>query len=236
MGEPVTLILQPAEWHLDALCAQVDAETFFPEKGGSHRDAKRICSGCPVRAECLQFSLDNDERFGIWGGLSGRERSRLRNGDLTVLSDQTLWRCGACGVKLMMFKGRVCSAVCRHQLAVRERPTVECVECGGPVPNKSRHYKFCTVQCRQRAYNRRRPKRGTATRKTVCAQCTTTFQGTRGARYCSPECRALGPAYAHKPHIAICDECSTAFMARLRGRWCSKSCKNRHHYKKSKTA
>ncbi|WP_456851815.1 WhiB family transcriptional regulator [Geodermatophilus sp. SYSU D00742] len=65
-------------WRLDALCAETDPEAFFPEKGGSTREAKRVCTGCAVRAECLEFALANDERFGIWGGLSERERRRLR--------------------------------------------------------------------------------------------------------------------------------------------------------------
>jgi len=65
-------------WQADALCAQTDPEAFFPEKGGSTRDAKRICDGCEVRSECLEYALANDERFGIWGGLSERERRKLR--------------------------------------------------------------------------------------------------------------------------------------------------------------
>ncbi|MDY3048354.1 MAG: WhiB family transcriptional regulator [Rothia sp. (in: high G+C Gram-positive bacteria)] len=65
-------------WQADALCAQTDPEAFFPEKGGSTRDAKRVCSECPVREACLQYAMENDERFGIWGGLSERERRRLR--------------------------------------------------------------------------------------------------------------------------------------------------------------
>jgi WhiB family redox-sensing transcriptional regulator len=65
-------------WRLDALCAETDPEAFFPEKGGSTREAKRVCTGCHVRAQCLEFALANDERFGIWGGLSERERRRLR--------------------------------------------------------------------------------------------------------------------------------------------------------------
>lgn len=72
---------EPAEepdWQERALCAQTDPEAFFPEKGGSTREAKRICSGCEVRAECLEYALAHDERFGIWGGLSERERRRLR--------------------------------------------------------------------------------------------------------------------------------------------------------------
>jgi WhiB family redox-sensing transcriptional regulator len=70
------------EWQERALCAQTDPEAFFPEKGGSTREAKRICSGCDVRAECLEYALAHDERFGIWGGLSERERRRLRRGEL----------------------------------------------------------------------------------------------------------------------------------------------------------
>jgi WhiB family transcriptional regulator, redox-sensing transcriptional regulator len=73
-GEPT----EEPDWQERALCAQTDPEAFFPEKGGSTREAKRICSGCEVRAECLEYALVNDERFGIWGGLSERERRRLR--------------------------------------------------------------------------------------------------------------------------------------------------------------
>ncbi len=65
-------------WQADALCAQTDPEAFFPEKGGSTRDAKKVCGACTVRAECLEYALESDERFGIWGGLSERERRRLR--------------------------------------------------------------------------------------------------------------------------------------------------------------
>jgi WhiB family redox-sensing transcriptional regulator len=69
---------EPPEWQERALCAQTDPEAFFPEKGGSTREAKRICLGCEVRTECLEYALANDERFGIWGGMSERERRRHR--------------------------------------------------------------------------------------------------------------------------------------------------------------
>ena len=68
------------EWHERALCAQTDPEAFFPEKGGSTREAKKICQGCPVKDECLEYALAHDERFGIWGGMSERERRRLKRG------------------------------------------------------------------------------------------------------------------------------------------------------------
>jgi WhiB family redox-sensing transcriptional regulator len=87
--DPVRLgvpgVRKPAEiedealaWQSDSLCAQTDPEAFFPEKGGSTRDAKKICASCDVRAQCLEYALQNDERFGIWGGLSERERRKLR--------------------------------------------------------------------------------------------------------------------------------------------------------------
>ena len=73
---PEIMVDQP--WADDALCSQTDPEAFFPEKGGSTKPAKRICEDCEVREPCLRFALDNDERFGIWGGLSEFERRQLR--------------------------------------------------------------------------------------------------------------------------------------------------------------
>ena len=69
-------------WKELALCAQTDPEAFFPDNGSSVRDAKRICQSCEVQDLCLDYALSNDESFGVWGGLSERERhtlSRTRN-------------------------------------------------------------------------------------------------------------------------------------------------------------
>ena len=88
LSGPFTVIdggSEEPEWQERALCAQTDPEAFFPEKGGSTREAKRICSGCDVRAECLDYALAHDERFGIWGGLSERERRRLRRGEIGMV-------------------------------------------------------------------------------------------------------------------------------------------------------
>ena len=78
--ESLSLPLTPDQWQDRALCAQTDPEAFFPEKGGSTREAKKICLGCEVRHECLDYAREHDERFGIWGGLSERERRRLKRG------------------------------------------------------------------------------------------------------------------------------------------------------------
>lgn len=76
---PVSFVrVDDQPWAEDALCAQTDPEAFFPEKGGSTRDAKTVCADCLVQAQCLDYALDHDVRFGIWGGLSERERRRLK--------------------------------------------------------------------------------------------------------------------------------------------------------------
>ena len=76
--EGVDLLGDAPEWQERALCSQTDPEAFFPEKGGSTREAKRICGRCEVKSECLEYALGHDERFGIWGGLSERERRKLK--------------------------------------------------------------------------------------------------------------------------------------------------------------
>jgi WhiB family transcriptional regulator, redox-sensing transcriptional regulator len=65
-------------WQDQAVCAEVGGDFWFPEKGGSTREPKKVCHACPVRAECLEYALKHDERFGVWGGLSERERRRLK--------------------------------------------------------------------------------------------------------------------------------------------------------------
>lgn len=59
-----------------ALCAQTDADTFFPGKGGSLREAKRICGVCPLLAECLEYALTHHV-YGVWGGTSISDRRRM---------------------------------------------------------------------------------------------------------------------------------------------------------------
>lgn len=76
-AELVRLVVPAEPWMAGALCAQTDPEAFFPERGGSNRDAKAICARCDVRAQCLEYALRTGERDGIWGGLSPRQRRAL---------------------------------------------------------------------------------------------------------------------------------------------------------------
>ena len=65
-------------WHDFANCLGVDPDLFFPERGASTKEAKEVCRGCVVRDDCLEYALQNGEKFGIWGGMSERERRRIR--------------------------------------------------------------------------------------------------------------------------------------------------------------
>jgi hypothetical protein len=77
-GPDVLNVTTPLQWMTGGVCAQVDPELWFPEKGGSTREAKQLCARCPVRPECLAYALAHDERFGIWGGASERDRRRMK--------------------------------------------------------------------------------------------------------------------------------------------------------------
>jgi WhiB family transcriptional regulator, redox-sensing transcriptional regulator len=64
-------------WQIEASCRGVDAELFFPATEEEAAPAKAICETCPVRVACLAFALERNERFGVWGGLTEKERARL---------------------------------------------------------------------------------------------------------------------------------------------------------------
>ncbi|MDH5293119.1 MAG: WhiB family transcriptional regulator [Acidimicrobiia bacterium] len=72
------LAIDELSWQDYANCRGADADLFFPERGASTRKAKAICAACEVQSECLDFALRVGEKFGIWGGMSERERRRVR--------------------------------------------------------------------------------------------------------------------------------------------------------------
>ena len=75
-------------WQDSGLCAQSDPELFFEEvQGSDNPEARAVCRNCPVMVQCLQFALDNEEEFGIWGGLTPRGRNRFRKKYKRVTSE-----------------------------------------------------------------------------------------------------------------------------------------------------
>ncbi len=97
----VSLMYGPQErtWQTRANCMGVDPDLFFPERGASTREAKEVCRGCVVREDCLEYALANGEKFGIWGGLSERERRRSAPsaGDAAESGQRLLSRAGLPG-------------------------------------------------------------------------------------------------------------------------------------------
>src|SRR5579862_3178535 len=75
------------DWQSRANCMGVDPDLFFPERGSSTREAKEVCRGCVVREDCLNFAIANGEKFGIWGGMSERERRRVRRARILALRE-----------------------------------------------------------------------------------------------------------------------------------------------------
>lgn len=76
-GAAGPLLADEEPWQERALCTQTDPDAFFPELGESSGPAKRVCRACDVRAECLAYALATDQRYGIWGGMSRRDRLRV---------------------------------------------------------------------------------------------------------------------------------------------------------------
>lgn len=71
------------DWRQRSACADMDGELFFPIGDGpaaqsQAREAKEVCADCPVRSQCLEWSLRNGPMDGIWGGLTRGERDNLR--------------------------------------------------------------------------------------------------------------------------------------------------------------
>lgn len=65
-----------AEWATSAACRDGDPDALFVQ-GAEQNIAKRVCRSCPVRFECLSDALDNRIEFGVWGGMTERERRAL---------------------------------------------------------------------------------------------------------------------------------------------------------------
>lgn len=64
------------DWSTHAACRTTDPDELFVQ-GAAQNRAKAVCAGCPVRTECLADALDNRVEFGVWGGMTERERRTL---------------------------------------------------------------------------------------------------------------------------------------------------------------
>ena len=103
------------EWQDKGLCRNEDPEIFFVDPGASAAEAKAICKRCPIQPECLAWAIKMRERYGVYGGLTAKERENLIRG-----TEKTIRQCVNCGTKFMPVhrNQRNCSAKCRKE---RER-------------------------------------------------------------------------------------------------------------------
>ncbi len=114
------------DWRDDARCAGTGPELFFSERGDNAglELARKVCMDCPVRLDCLEYALEAGERWGMWGGLSERQRKRVRAlrdrrkpVDLTPRPEVVV--CVTCGGSVRRYAGKNhdrCSA-CRKRSA-----------------------------------------------------------------------------------------------------------------------
>ncbi|MEV8544432.1 WhiB family transcriptional regulator [Streptomyces sp. NPDC051572] len=85
MGEGSSRVTTDDHWKDRAACRTTDPEAMFVEGAGQNR-SKAFCTGCPVRTECLAYALDERIEFGVWGGMTERERRALLRRRPTVAS------------------------------------------------------------------------------------------------------------------------------------------------------
>ena len=79
LGAAGPVIDEAEAWRTRGLCV-VDPESWFPEVGDYPVVAKKVCSQCPVKPECLDFALEHEVQHGVWGGMTDGERRRLLRG------------------------------------------------------------------------------------------------------------------------------------------------------------
>lgn len=107
-------------WMSDAACRGLDPALFFPERGDDVRPALKVCAACPVKAECLELGLV--ERHGVYGGLSERQRRKVRKAH--YLANGRVLACSVCGEDFHAPENgpsaKYCSATCRL-VGARER-------------------------------------------------------------------------------------------------------------------
>lgn len=121
---------EPEAWMDFANCTGVDPELFFPRRGEPDIGAREVCERCDVRRECALAALAANEIYGVWGGLSRKQRLRIQRGRTTLDAEMTkrAKRCVECGdafhPELYGANRKTCSDMCatrRQSRLARER-------------------------------------------------------------------------------------------------------------------
>lgn len=75
----------PMDWASRASCAGMDPNLFFADKGGTFNEARETCHICPVVFDCLMYAIKTHQRFGLWGGMTYKQRTRFARSIPTVI-------------------------------------------------------------------------------------------------------------------------------------------------------
>lgn len=89
MENVMALVSEDQSWAAKALCAGSEPDALFVQ-GAAQRQVRQRCRECPVRLECLADALESDMNFGVWGGLTERERRVLARA-YPRISDWLTW-------------------------------------------------------------------------------------------------------------------------------------------------
>jgi WhiB family redox-sensing transcriptional regulator len=127
------------DWIEHAACRGLDPDLFHPDRGEAIQPAKQVCATCPVRQPCLDYALAMKIQHGVWGGLSERERRRIRAGHTaaptfaeTVKTPPTVKWCPDCqahlpvacfGVAADRYDG--IAPYCRDHARIRKNESVQ---------------------------------------------------------------------------------------------------------------
>ena len=108
------------DWQNDAACKGMPTDWFFTEQGGTTTESRQVCASCPVADQCLEYALEHDIRYGVWGGTAELHRRRLRRGRATTTACKT---CGhriaynrTFGVRRPVYCGDECARIGRNRV------------------------------------------------------------------------------------------------------------------------
>jgi WhiB family redox-sensing transcriptional regulator len=76
--EVLRVLLHRPEWQADAACSGAGPSPWFPGRGEDLEPGRRLCRPCPVRLDCLEYALAQDDVTGVWGGTSRQQRDAAR--------------------------------------------------------------------------------------------------------------------------------------------------------------
>lgn len=152
------MIRGDTSWMTRGACITVDPDVFFPDRTSRRPDidaeALAICAACPVRVSCLRYAIDGEEKHGIWGGSTEKDRRKFRR-----LRGWVSVRCGECRA---IFRApitggsieKLCSDECVTARVSRENAerylsaiATECVACGNAIKNPIDD--CCSAWCRR---------------------------------------------------------------------------------------